>query len=71
MNNFLGTFKNKNRPPFILIWLGWMIGAILQIIDGVIVLLTLGMVFSNFSFKWALWNARKTNDYWRKKKETP
>jgi hypothetical protein len=59
MSPLIGTFKNKNRPPFILVWLGWVISSLLGIVDGICNILTLCFWFPNFQFRFIFWNSKK------------
>jgi hypothetical protein len=59
MNNFIKTFKNKNRAPFWIIWLGWFVGGLCQIIDGLVNTLTFCFYNPNLTINWAFWIAQK------------
>ena len=65
MNNFIGTFRNKDRPPFIIIWLGWMISSFLGIIDGILNIISLGMWFPGFQMEFVFWNAKFQLRKWK------
>jgi len=58
-NTLIRTFKNKNSPPFALIWLGWIICSVLGIIDGIINISTLCFYFPNLQMKWIFWWSEK------------
>ena len=59
MNNFIETFKNKNRPHFFLIWIGWFVGGLCDIIDGLVNTLTLCFYYPNLGMKWRFWICKK------------
>jgi len=59
MKNLIDTFNNKNRPPFWIIWVGWFIGGICDMIDGLVNTLTLCCYYPGLGFTWRFWIAKK------------
>ena len=55
MNTLINIFKNKNRANFFLIWIGWFVRGILDIVDGIVNSVTLCFYNPNLSMKWVFW----------------
>jgi len=55
MNTLINTFKNKNRPPFLMIWGGWMLCALMDILGGLVRIFTLCFVMPDWTFKVIVW----------------
>jgi hypothetical protein len=49
---FWGTYKNKNRPNFGIIWVGWFVSNMLGLIDSLIGLCSLCLLYPNLQMKW-------------------
>lgn len=49
---FFTVLSNPQRPAFYLIWLGWFIGGLLDIIDGLITVSTLAVFSTSFGTDW-------------------
>ncbi len=65
--DFLETFKNKNRPDFILLWLGWMIGNFADVVVGLIGIMTFCIYRPNWDMEIRFWWSRFIIRKWKLK----
>lgn len=54
MNRFILTLTTKDRPHFFLIWIGWIGGAFLSIIDSIVTIASLGVFHSSLAITFIL-----------------
>lgn len=66
-NNFFTTLKNKNRPPFIIIWLFWMAGSFCDVICGLISFFTLTIYRPSWDMKIRFYGSKIQNNWMMKK----
>ena len=60
MNNyFIKTFKDKIRPPFYQVWLGWLVGSILTILCNCINISTLCFWRPFWDYKFIIWTQNR------------
>lgn len=67
-NTFFGTLNNKNRPPFLMIWFGWFMGSILDVICALISIITLCMFRPSWDMKWRFYASKRECKYMIKRK---
>ena len=56
--NMIEIYKNKSRPPMYILWFGWFIGGICDMVDGLINTVTLCLYNPWLGFKWRFYWAR-------------
>jgi hypothetical protein len=59
MNPLIAVYKNKNRPPFFQIWKSWYISSILDVICGLISILTFCFWRPRWNIKWNMYIVQK------------
>lgn len=68
-NCLIETFKNKKRPPFWMIWTGWMLYNFLMILEGLARLLSLNFWMPNWTMNIVCWSSKQQCNWMIKNKE--
>ena len=49
----------KLKPPFWMLWIGWFIGGLCDVIDGMVNMFTLCYFYPRLGMNWRFWIAKK------------